>query len=202
MDVPIKQLISHAIHNNSLKIKFRSRNGFFIAKKYNYGRIVLDICKGRKAFKRINKIIKTKMKNKGFTLIELLVVIAIIGILAGIIVVAMGGAQKSANDAKLKSTMSQARSAAELYKINVKGGLNYNGLASDADMTRLMTEVTKLDSATAFLRLNTDAGIVDTKWCLTATMSNGTSKYCVDSQGASKISTGCTGTTGTTVECN
>ncbi|MDD4409059.1 MAG: prepilin-type N-terminal cleavage/methylation domain-containing protein [Candidatus Pacebacteria bacterium] len=58
------------------------------------------------------------MQNKGFTLIELLVVIAIIGILAGIIVVSMGGAQGSARDAKVKATMDQMRAAAALYGTN------------------------------------------------------------------------------------
>jgi prepilin-type N-terminal cleavage/methylation domain-containing protein len=141
------------------------------------------------------------MQNKGFTLIELLVVIAIIGILAGIIVVAMGGAQKSANDAKLKATMSQVRSAAELYKINVKGGLNYNGVGSDADVTRLITEIGKLSSGAA-ISLNEDAP-VDTKWCLLATLSNGTTKYCVDSNGYSNVvgTNGCTNKT-TYISCN
>ncbi len=45
------------------------------------------------------------MKNNttSFTLIELLVVIAIIGILSGIIVVSMGSAQGSADDARRKT---------------------------------------------------------------------------------------------------
>jgi prepilin-type N-terminal cleavage/methylation domain-containing protein len=55
------------------------------------------------------------MQNKGFTLIELLVVIAIIGILAGIIVVSMGSAQKSAQDAKIQATLDQMRTAAQMY---------------------------------------------------------------------------------------
>ena len=55
--------------------------------------------------------------NKGFTLIELLVVIAIIGILSGLIVVSMSGAQNAAKDSRIKATMDQLRATAEIFKI-------------------------------------------------------------------------------------
>ncbi|MDD4409516.1 MAG: type II secretion system protein, partial [Candidatus Pacebacteria bacterium] len=58
------------------------------------------------------------MNKRAFTLIELLVVIAIIGILAGFIIVSMGGAQGAANDARRKADINQLSKAILIYKTN------------------------------------------------------------------------------------
>lgn len=54
-------------------------------------------------------------KSKGFTLIELLVVIAIIGILAGIVLVSLGGARASARDGRRQADLNSIKLAMELY---------------------------------------------------------------------------------------
>src|SRR3989304_9448309 len=54
-------------------------------------------------------------KNRGFTLIELLVVIAIIGILAILIFLALGRAQKGARDSQRKAAARDIATAEAMY---------------------------------------------------------------------------------------
>ncbi|MBI2462833.1 MAG: type II secretion system protein [Candidatus Spechtbacteria bacterium] len=63
----------------------------------------------------INQFKKINSSKKGFTLIELLVVISIIGILAGVVLVSLNGARRSARDTKRVSDMKSTQLALELY---------------------------------------------------------------------------------------
>jgi general secretion pathway protein G len=59
-----------------------------------------------------------KLSNKAFTLIELLVVIAIIGILAAIVLAALGVTKNKGNDAKRISEIRQIRNALDIYYLS------------------------------------------------------------------------------------
>lgn len=54
-------------------------------------------------------------KKRGFTLIEILIVVAIIGVLASIVLVGLGPAQRQGRDARRLSDMKQMQTALELY---------------------------------------------------------------------------------------
>ena len=79
------------------------------------------------------------MKSRGFTLIELLVVIAIIGLLAGIVLVSLGGARDQAKEARMITSMGQFRSLAEI-ELSADGDYDDVDLASGEFVT-LATDV-------------------------------------------------------------
>jgi prepilin-type N-terminal cleavage/methylation domain-containing protein len=59
-----------------------------------------------------------KFKNRGFTLLEMLVVIAIIGLIAAVILVALGSAKSKARNAKRVAEANQLVLAMHLYLSN------------------------------------------------------------------------------------
>ncbi len=77
---------------------------------------------------------------KGFTLIELLVVIAIIGILATIVLINLGGARDEAKDARIRSSLSQLRTVAEM---SASLG-NYEDVCEDIVATAAYDDLTEM----------------------------------------------------------
>ncbi|MEJ0001970.1 MAG: type II secretion system protein [bacterium] len=59
-----------------------------------------------------------KALHKGFTLIELLVVVAIIGILAAVVLAALGSARNRGGDAAVQSNLNTVRNQAEIFNSN------------------------------------------------------------------------------------
>ena len=120
------------------------------------------------------------MNKKGFTLIELLVVIAIIGILSGTVVVSMSGAQGSAKDARIKSSLGQIRTAAEVYKYGAGGG--YYKTAMWTDDSAIATLLADLNAQGGTVRVvGIDDDLEGTAWCVSKTLvgSSGVVSWCV-----------------------
>lgn len=114
-----------------------------------------------------------KRGEKGFTLIELLVVIAIIGILAGIVLVALGGARDRAKDARIKADLAQLRTVGEMFY-----GTNnsYTNLDGDADEGALATDIAA-QGGTYVIRINTT--VPADGYCAYSSL-NDSSYWCVD----------------------
>ena len=119
------------------------------------------------------------MNKKGFTLIELLVVIAIIGILSGAVVVSMSGAQSSAKDARVKSSLGQIRTAAEIYRYTTGGGSYDNTtMWSDEAIASLLADI---DAQGGSPSVKYATG---TAWCVSKNLiSDPTTHWCVSNTG-------------------
>ena len=138
----------------------------------------------------------TKKLSKGFTLIELLVVIAIIGILAALVLVALGNARDKANDARVKSNVGQLRTIAEIiYDSNNASYLNDEGTkgvepcidsggstactSSDID-TNVATLKADIEAANGAIAVTAESDA--SSFCIEAALNDSTF-VCVDSSG-------------------
>ena len=127
---------------------------------------------------------------KGFTLIELLVVIAIIGILAALVLVALGNARTKANDARIKSNVGQLRTLAEVYYD--ANNASYNGFATcfatpnstncKGGIENSIPQLTT-DTSAAYSGSTLTVTADDSNFCIEAILNAGGSRVCVDESG-------------------
>ncbi len=152
--------------------------------------------------------------NKGFTLIELLVVIAIIGILAGIILAALGTSRSKGNDGAAQSEMDQIKTQAEVYYItntvapNSYGATGLVGVAvcptsgssmfaassTSGGLAGLISAVNLNEASTTAVTCAAGeppaGGTAATSWAVSTTLTTFSGKYfCVDSSGYSGLGT-------------
>ena len=121
--------------------------------------------------------IQERRSARGFTLIELLVVIAIIGILASLVLVALGNARVKAKSARIKSDVEQLRVLGEQEYDN-SGAVSYASAnnCTPAEMATLCADISAQNGGTS----PTVTG--NSGFCVAALLADGKT-YCSDATG-------------------
>jgi prepilin-type N-terminal cleavage/methylation domain-containing protein len=125
-----------------------------------------------------------KTFNRGFTLIELLVVIAIIGILASVVLASLNSARDKGTDAAIQASVNSIRAQAEISGQQANGSVDYSTVCTDA--ASIITDV-DAKNGTGDSYCSDETGT----WAYAAELVGASGDYiCVDSTGASTITTG------------
>ena len=131
-----------------------------------------------------------KRNQKGFTLIELLVVIAIIGLLAGIVLVSLGGARDRARDGRIQADVAQIKTLAELV-YNYQDAFAYTAMCETTGNTIDQTHAgygSELGTLETDIDGNNGTGGVPAcyasgdDYCVSAVMNEGT--VCISAAGS------------------
>lgn len=104
------------------------------------------------------KIQNRKIVSLGFTLIELLVVISVIGVLATLVLVSFGPAQKQARDTQRKSDLKQYQTSLEMFA-NKNNGL-YPSYTTTVEASTTLCSILELTNCPEDPKNTSDATFV------------------------------------------